>query len=186
MNKVQFALGLLLAAAPAAAQGPVAVPSFDSVELQGGGQIVVRHGPIQRVTIVRGNSEMTRFSVERGRLEIRACVRSCRDYDLQVEIVTPDMDALAIRGGGAIRVEGRFPRRDELAIAVTGGGAIDARSIEAGDVAASISGGGSIRTHASARLAASINGGGAVRYRGDPETTVAINGGGSVTADSGG
>ena len=186
MNKVHFALGLLLAAAPAAAQGPVAVPSFDSVELQGGGHVVVRHGPTQRVTIIRGNSEMTRFRVERDRLEILACVRSCRNYDLQVEIVTPDIGGLAIRGGGAIRVEGRFPRRDELAIAVTGGGAIDARLIEAGDVAASISGGGSIRTHASARLAASINGGGAVRYRGDPETTVAINGGGSVTADSGG
>ena len=91
MNKVHFALGLLLAAAPAAAQGPVTVPRFDSVELQGGGQVVLRHGPTQRVTIVRGNVEMTRFSVERGRLEILACVRSCRNYDLQVEIVTPDI-----------------------------------------------------------------------------------------------
>ena len=184
MNKLHFAIAALAMAAPAAAQGPVAVGRFDSIELQGGGHVTVRHGATQRVTILRGNRELTRFAVERGTLEIDACIRSCRNYDLRVEIVTPDVDALAIRGGGEIRVEGAFPRQAELAVAVTGGGNIDARQIASRNVAASISGGGLIRAHPSDNLAASINGGGTVRYVGDPERTIAINGGGNVHRDS--
>ena len=184
MKRLSFVIAAIAATAPAAAQGPVAVPRFDSVELQGGGHVVVRHGAVQRVTLIRGSREMTRFSVERGQLEIDACVRSCRDYDLRVEIVTPDIDALAIRGGGVIRVEGSFPRQSELAVAVTGGGAIDTRQIETAEVAAAISGGGLIRTHARDNLAVSINGGGTVRYVGEPERSVAINGGGNVHRDS--
>jgi hypothetical protein len=185
MNKIHLAIAALIATTPAVAQGPVAVPRFDSIELQGGGHVTIRHGATQRVTLVRGSQEVTRFGVQRGRLEIDACIRSCRNYDLRVEIVTPDVDALAIRGGGVIRVEGAFPRQSDLAVAVTGGGTIDARSIAATDVAASVSGGGLIRANARDTLAASINGGGAVRYVGDPEKTVAINGGGAVQRESG-
>lgn len=184
MHNLNLLLAGLFAATPAAAQGPVAVPSFDSIQLEGGGHVTVRHGPTQRVTLVRGTTEMTRFTVERGRLEIDACVRSCRDYDLEVEIVTPDIEGLAIQGGGAIRVEGAFPVRDALAVAVMGGGSIDARRIVASDVAAAISGGGMIRTHARDHLAASINGGGVIRYAGEPERSISINGGGNVHRDS--
>ena len=170
-------LATVMAASPVSAEGPVAVPRFHSVELQGGGQVTLRHGAVQRVTLVRGNEEVTSFTVERGQLEIEACARRCRDYDLEVEIITPDIDALAIRGGGAIRAAGSFPAKSDLAVAVSGGGALDVREIAANDVAASISGGGLIRTHARNSLAASINGGGSVRYVGEPERTLSINGG---------
>ena len=183
MKRLSLAIAVIAAATPAAARSPVAVPRFDSIELRGGGHVVVRHGAVKGVMLIRGSREMTRFSVERGRLEIDACVRRCRDYDLTVEIVTPDIDALAIRGGGAIRVEGSFPRQSELAVAVTGGGAIDSRRIETAEVAAAITGGGVIRTHARDNLAVSISGGGTVRYVGEPERSVAINGGGHVQRD---
>lgn len=180
MKTLSLTVAVLIAAAPAAAQGPIALPEFDEIELQGGGEVTIRHGAAQRVTMVRGDGTMTRFTVEDGRLEIDACIRRCRDYDLEIEIVTPDVDALAIRGGGSIRAEGAFPDRDDLAVAVTGGGAIDIRPIHVREVAAAITGGGTIRTRARDNLAVSINGGGLVTYWGDPATSVAINGGGMV------
>ena len=175
----------LLALAPAAAQTPVSVPAFDTLELRGGGRVTVRHGPEQSVTLVRGDPAITRFAVDRhGRLRIDACIRTCRNYDLRVEIVTPELEAVAIEGGGSIRADGRFPERGSLAIAVTGGGTIDMRAIPTADVAAAVHGGGSITTHARNSLAASINGGGSVRYLGDPSVSSAINGGGSVAPAS--
>ena len=172
---------ILACAVPAAAQGPVRVPSFDSIELRGGGHVTIRHGATQRVTLVRGSTDLTRFRVDDdGNLRIDACVRSCRNYDLRVEIVTPSLNAVAITGGGAIRTDGAFPARGMLAVAVTGGGSIDVRPIEAGSVAAAIRGGGSIMTRPRNSLAASISGGGSITYWGRPSVTSSINGGGSV------
>ena len=174
------ALGAI--AFPAVAQTPVPVSAFDSIELRGGGTLSVRHGDRQRVTLISGNLETSRFAVdEDGQLTIEACRRSCRDYRLQVEVVTPDIDALAIHGGGSIRTEGAFPRSGSLAVAIHGGGVIDAEALESSSVAASINGGGTIRTRARSSLAASINGGGSIRYLGDPHVTSSINGGGSVS-----
>ena len=97
MKIFSLPLAALLAAVPASAQGPVAVPAFDQVELRGGGEVTIRHGSSQQVRLVRGSLEVTGFSVDDdGRLRIDACMRSCRDYDLEIEIVTPDIDALAI------------------------------------------------------------------------------------------
>ena len=175
-------LAALLAATPVAARTPVAVGTFDSIALQGGGRVIVRHGVVHSVTLVRGNIETTRFTVNRqGRLEIDACIRHCPDYELEVEIVTPALDGVGVDGGGAIRAEGPFPPRDTLALGISGGGAIDMLAVEAGTVAAGIDGGGTILARARDRLAAGINGGGAIRYRGDPTVTSGIDGGGTVT-----
>lgn len=185
--KIRTKISLLAAALgtvaiPAIAQTPVPVSAFDSIELRGGGTLTVRHGDRQQVNLISGNLEMTRFSVdEEGQLTIHTCRRSCSNYRLRVEVVTPDIDALAIHGGGSIRTEGAFPRSRSLAVAITGGGAIDAEAIESASVAASITGGGTIRTHPRSSLAASIMGGGSIRYLGDPHVTSSINGGGTVS-----
>ncbi|MGZ8346238.1 MAG: GIN domain-containing protein [Allosphingosinicella sp.] len=176
------ALALACTIAPAAAQTPVPLPAFDSVQLNGGGTIRIRHGARQSVTLVRGDLATSRFTVDdEGRLIVRACVASCRNYRLEVEIVTPELDAIAINGGGSVRAEGAFPASDNLAIAVNGGGAIDVAAIDSGSVAAAVRGGGEIRTHARSSLAASISGGGAIRYLGNPSVTSSVRGGGSVS-----
>ena len=172
---------LAMVAAPLAAQTPVPVAAFDSVELRGGGAVTIRHGDRQSVTLLGGNLETSSFAVEEGRLTITACRDDCPDDRLRIEIVTPGIEGVGIRGGGSIRTEGEFPYREVLAAGVMGGGRLDVAAIEAGTVTAGIQGGGAIRTHARDRLIAGIQGGGTIRYRGDPTVTSGIDGGGSVS-----
>ena len=177
--KTKLALLALALAAPAAAQTPVPVGKFDALSLVGGGTVTVRHGPVHRVTLLRGNLATSSVEVDDGDLEIRACRRSCRNYRLEVEVVTPDLHAVSITGGGAIRFAG-FPAQRALAASVTGGGNLDARGLTADSVAASVKGGGIITAAPRRSLAASIHGGGLVRYTGNPTRSVSVHGGGSV------
>lgn len=179
---------LLALSAPASAAEVVPVPAFDEVQLMGGGDVVIRPGPVQRVTILNGSSQFTSMRVTgqgRGggdKLEIRACNRRCQGrYDLRIEIVTPDLSAVAIHGGGRIVIAPGLPGRNDVAAAVKGGGHIDIRALPARDVAAAVHGGGAILVRPQATLAAAINGGGSIRYWGNPQITTAINGGGTVS-----
>ncbi|HEX4080026.1 MAG TPA: DUF2807 domain-containing protein [Rhizomicrobium sp.] len=176
-----LAIGLPLAA-PALAQQIVRVAPFDSIELEGGGHVTVKHGNVQRVQLVRGSTAFTRFTVEDGRkLRIEACNNDCpHHYDLDIEITTRNIDALAVSGGGAIDGTGGFPSPRKLALAVHGGGTIDARAIDADKAVAAVDGGGIIRVRADGKLTAAINGGGKIRYWGNPQVTQTIDGGGKV------
>jgi hypothetical protein len=181
MNR--FGWGALAVAAgmsQAVAQGPVQVGRFDQLELRGGGRVTVRHGAEQRVTMVRGDSAITGFRVEGDRLIITACVRSCNRYDLEVEVIVPSLEAAAVHGGGAIRVQGAFPQRGQVALAVNGGGLIDTRESDAASVVAAVNGGGQIRARARTSLVASVRGGGSISYWGNPEVVQSVRGGGSI------
>jgi hypothetical protein len=169
-------------AVPVAEGGVVSVPSFDSVELRGGGHVTLRYGATQRVTLVKGSAQVTRFAIEDGhKLSIDACEDNCpSDYDLDVEIATPRITGAAVSGGGRIVGESGFPAQDHVVAAVNGGGDVDLRAIAAGTVQAAVSGGGHIHVHADRELTAAVNGGGSIRYSGKGEVTSAINGGGSV------
>jgi hypothetical protein len=174
-----------LAAIPGAtAQTPISVPRFEGIQLRGGGDVVIRHGAQQRVTMLSGDRALAGFDVDRqGTLVIRPCRTSCRNQRLRVEIVTPRLEAVAIQGGGSIRAEGGFPAASDFAVSIHGGGTIDTRAVRSRDVAASINGGGLIRVSAQNNLAASIVGGGAIRYVGDPRKAVSVIGGGAVTPE---
>lgn len=202
MRSMLFLLPLAIASVPAAAAEVVPVPEFRSVELRGGGSVVVRPGPAQRVTIVSGSSRFTRLRVdEDGKLRIDACNARCpRNYDLTIEVMYPTVLPLGVKGGGQISVERGFGPQREIALGVGGGGRIDVRPLTAGKVAAGVSGGGLIdlRSVAADSVAAGVNGGGKVMvgrsntlaagvsgggeiiYAGNPQVTTAINGGGNV------
>jgi hypothetical protein len=171
----------LLPVTPAAAQQLVQVASFDSVELEGGGHVVIKHGDVQQVRLVQGSTAFTRFVVEReGKLRIEACNNNCpHHYDLEVEITTPRIKALAVSGGGAINSTGNFPATN-LALAVEGGGMIDVRAIDARNAEAAVNGGGVIKLKANGQLTAAVDGGGEIRYWGNPRVTQAIDGGGEI------
>ena len=168
---------------PTHAEEAVSVGPFRNVELRGGGHVVLRRGPEQHVTLVRGSSRFTRMHVNGdGQLVIDACDTDCPShYDLEIDIVTPRIDGIAISGGGKIESERGFGREESVAAAVEGGGHIDIRSIDAGHADAAVNGGGHIDLRVEGQLEAAVDGGGHIAYWGNPAVTSAVNGGGSVT-----
>jgi Putative auto-transporter adhesin, head GIN domain len=172
----------LAASAPALATELVMVPHFDSIELRGGGSVVVVPGPAERVTIVEGSTRFTHIAVDRNRkLKIDICDGDCpRNYRLRVQIQSPRVPVLAIEGGGAINVAPGFGPQHQLVAAVNGGGTIDTRAVNVADVTAAVNGGGALLVRAASSLTGAIHGGGVVRYWGNPQVTSAIDGGGSV------
>jgi hypothetical protein len=167
---------------PALAAEQVPVPAFRSLELRGGGQVTIRPGPVQRVTIVEGSSRITRFRVARdGELKVDVCDNNCpRNYRLRLDIQSPHVPDVAIAGGGSIQAVGGFAPQRQLSAAVKGGGKIDLLAVQAGNVHSAVHGGGQISVRAASSLAAAVNGGGQIRYLGNPHVSSAINGGGSV------
>jgi hypothetical protein len=164
----------------------VPVGSFNRVALHGGGAVILKHGAAQRVTLIKGSTAHTSFTVRNdGELDIDACNFSCpHEYDLEIEIVSPAIRGAAIDGGGEIHTDGAFPAQSGFAAAVNGGGEIDVRAIRAGNGQASIQGGGKILISAASTLAASVSGGGEIVYRGNPAVTQSIQGGGEVDHES--
>jgi len=165
----------------------VPVGHFDSVGLSGGGHIVLRYGASERVTLLKGSTQYTRFRVKDGHsLEIDACNADCpMHYDLEIEIVMPRVTAVAISGGGHIESAPGFPTQGMITAAVEGGGNIDIRAIDATNATAAVDGGGHIRLHTDKHLTAAVNGGGSIGYWGAAEVSSAINGGGSVRREDG-
>ena len=176
-----FAAALALSA-PVLAAETVPVTPFNAVELRGGGEVQLRRGPVQRVTLVEGSRQFTRIGVVRNqKLRIDACNDRCpRHYRLRVLIESPTVPVLGVNGGGAITAQSGFASQRNLTVAVGGGGVIDVRAVPAEVATAAVSGGGAIRLRANRVLTAAVNGGGEIRYWGDPKVTTAINGGGAV------
>lgn len=172
----------LLFAVPGTAGEIVPLGHFDSVGLNGGGHVVLKHGAVQSVTLLKGSTQYTSLKIRHGNdLEIDACNNNCPEhYELEIEIVTPDINAVAINGGGEIQTAGAFPAQGNLDAAVNGGGHIDMHDIDAKSVSAAVNGGGHILVTATASLSAAVQGGGHISYRGNPSVSQAVQGGGSV------
>lgn len=171
---------------PALADIDVPVPAFSGIEAHGGASVVLRHGPVQKVTIVKGDLKVSKITVNGTSLDIEACPHSWTGcpfgYKLQVEITSPHIEAMDAHGGGAIRVEGDFPQQKQLHLEAHGGGAIDSRAIPAEEVYADAHGGGAIHTRALASLHAEAHGGGAIDYAGNPPQVFAsAHGGGAIS-----
>jgi hypothetical protein len=175
---------ILAASAPALATETLAVPSFQSIELRGGGDVQVRRAPVQRVTLLEGSSEYTSVRViSGGRLRIDACNAQCpRNYRLNILVESPTVPILAVEGGGKITAANGFGAQQQLVAAVNGGGVIDTSNLAVDTATAAVSGGGEIKVRALRVLTAAVNGGGLVRYWGNPRVTTAIRGGGGVRA----
>ena len=181
-----FASVAALIATPVAADTVVRLGHFSQVALHGGGEITLKHGAAQHVTLIKGSTEHTTFRLSAdGELEIDACNITCpHQYELKIEIVSPDIRGAAIDGGGEIHTDGAFPNQDKFSAAINGGGMIDVRAIRAASAEASVHGGGKILVSANASLAAAVAGGGEIVYRGNPAVSQSIAGGGSVERET--
>jgi hypothetical protein len=180
MRPVLLAISITTMSSGAAAE-TVRLPSFSSIEIHAGGEVFVRQGAVQRVNILRGNRSVSEVRVdERGRLLIRGCRIRCSNYQLRVEVVTPHINSVSIRGGGMVAASGPFKPQPSLALSVHGGGLIDVAALPSRHVAAAVYGGGVIRTNPLDHLAANISGGGVINYRGRPSVARSIHGGGLI------
>jgi hypothetical protein len=184
-----LACGLLgLSAVPfartAAQSEPLSLASFRSVETRNGVHAILRYGTTQRVSILKGAPDQTRITIAPGdRLIIdKQCRLKCsRGYELEVEIVTPDVAHITVAHGGWLQSRGSFPRQAELDVTVDNGGTIDVRSMSVGSVTASVVSGGRILTRPLTELAARVEDGGNITYWGDARVTRSIAHGGVVT-----
>src|SRR5579871_6616502 len=103
----------------ASAQTVIPVDKFIAVELRGGGAINIKQGPVQRVTLVRGDPKDASFRVHDGTLVISPCDGFCwGSRRLDVEIETPALNGAAIKGGGHIRAEGVFPAQNTVTASI--------------------------------------------------------------------
>ena len=160
---------------------PLAV-SFSAVELRNGGTVNLIHGPSQRVTLLKGDPEQIAITIGAdGRLVIDRCPKHCpRGHDLEVEVETPGLTAIAVAEGGTIQSRGEFPLQPEIRVGVSQGGTIDIRSMPVANVTASVYSGGRIFTQAGAALSAKVEQGGNVTYWGDPVVKSSVRFGGVV------
>jgi beta-lactamase regulating signal transducer with metallopeptidase domain len=160
---------------------PLAV-SFSAVELRNGGTVNLIHGPSQRVTLLKGDPEQIAITIGAdGRLAIDRCPKYCpRGHDLEVEVETPGLAAIAVAEGGSIQSRGEFPLQPEIRVGVSQGGTIDIRSMPVANVTASVYSGGRIFTQAGVGLSAKVEQGGNVTYWGDPVVKSSVRFGGVV------
>lgn len=176
----------LIASVPAIAAEPIAVPHFNSIQLRDGGSVSIVPGPVQRVTLVSGSREFTRFRMrDDGQLEISmACNARCpRNYDLRVQVESPTVPSVAVSDGGTIVVQRGFAPQGHIAAAVSEGGTVDLRAVDVEAVSAAVNSGGDIFVHPRRSLSAAVNGGGDVHYSGNPQVTMAVHNGGDVRRD---
>ena len=184
-------VSMVTLAVSAAAQTVVPVGHFRSVELQHGGNVVVRHGPVQRVTILAGDPRYTRVRLAgKDRLVIDRSGQKCpRGYRVHVEVITPEVGALAVSNGGTLQTAGAFPPQAALDAAVEQGGTLDVRALTADAVDATVFSGGRILASPRSALSATITSGGMITYWGDPQVSKRVRDGGAVqrgrSADAG-
>ena len=174
---------------------------FQGVELRGGGDLVITQGDdhVFEITSEQGTWEIA----VKDDLLIVGCPDPCpKNKKRSANITLPNLEDIAVKGGGDIRVEGEFksadtlnialaggadiliagyyPNADTLNIAINGGGDIEAYNVNAREANVSINGGGDIALSASEELSVSIVGGGDIRYRGNPDISKSVIGGGAV------
>jgi hypothetical protein len=177
-------LAAMVVASSASAQTDVPVARFRSVQLQNGGQVILRHGQTQRVRLVAGSLDCTQIRVDGGqqlRIDNHGGGAGCGRHErLQIEVVTPMLESVAVANGGTIRSVGDFPVQGEIEAAVEQGGGIDLRSMAADAVEASIQSGGRIFVSVRQTLTATVESGGIVKYWGDPRVRESVRNGGVV------
>jgi hypothetical protein len=164
-------------------QTAIPVAPFSSVELRNGGRVILRYGPTQRVTMLKGSPDCTRVAVADGsRLVIDRVRGQCPDrHELEIEIVTADITSVSVAEGGRISSHGSFPHQAELVATVYSGGMIDIRSMAVDRLTASVEQGGRIFAKPRIALSATVANGGAITYWGDPRVERSVRHGGVVT-----
>jgi len=175
------AAALLLTGA-AFAGTDLSFPAFTGINLHGGGHVVLRHGAVQKVTVIKGDLKKADIHLDGKTLDVSSCKGWCWNVaELVVEITSPAIDAMEVHGGGDLEAVGEFPHQPVLNVQVHGGGDLDARAIPADTVNASVHGGGDAKVKALTAINANVHGGGDLTYTGNPgQIRSETHGGGTI------
>lgn len=179
------ALALLLCS-PACAGQTVAVGPFTAVSGTDGARIMIRHGAPQHVELVKGSTQFTRVEVKDGTLHVDTCGNaswSCpHHYELEVDIVMPDLRSVEASDGSSVEAAGNFPAQGGLNVHATDGGSTDTRAIAAQHVNAKADDGGNARVRAVQSLDAKADDGGNIEYWDRPRVNISATDGGNVSS----
>jgi hypothetical protein len=178
------------------------VAAFDSVDLAGSNNVVIRVGEKQSVVVRADDNLLDRVTteVQSGKLVIANTPGSFTTKSpMSVEVDVPTLDALTLSGSGNIVVTGidadglevTLPGSGTLTgngtatrldVTVGGSGMVQFTRLVANDVRAVVSGSGSIFVTATKSLDASVSGSGAILYTGNPQdVTKNVTGTGAIT-----
>lgn len=178
------------------------VTAFNSVELAGANNVVIRVGKEQSVLVKADDNLLNRVTtdVKSGTLVIGNTPGSfTTKTPMSVAVTVPSLDALTLTGSGNILVRGI--RTASLTVTLSGSGNLmgsgTAKSLDvtvsgfgnarltgvaAGDVHAVVSGSGTIFVTATKSLDASVPGSGTIIYAGNPQdVTKNVSGSGAIT-----
>jgi hypothetical protein len=183
-SSILLASAVALLATSAFAQQSLPLGHFDSVSATDGADVAIRHGPVQQVTILRGDARTSRIEVRDGKLEVATCRYVCPwHYELKIAITMPSLKSVSADDGANIRAEGAFPAQATLAASADDGGDIDLRAIPATRADAKANDGGEIRVRATANLNATATDGGNITYSGKPALNMRSDDGGQIDSD---
>ena len=178
------------------------VAAFNSVELAGSNNVLIRVGEKQSIVVRADDNLLHRVTteVQSGRLVIANTPGSLTtNSPMSVEINVPTLNALTLSGSGNIVVNGieteslklTLPGSGTLTgsgtatrldVTVSGSGTVQFTQLVANDVRAVVSGSGSIFITATKSLDASVSGSGAILYAGNPQdVTESVTGEGAIT-----
>jgi hypothetical protein len=178
------------------------VAAFNSVELAGSNNVVIRVGEKQSVVVRADDNLIDRVTteVQSGKLVIANTPGSFTTKSpMSVEVDVPTLTALTLTGSGNIVVDGIAAETLEvtlpgsgtltgsgsatrLDVTVGGSGTVQFTRLVANDVRAVLSGSGSIFITATKTLDASVSGSGSILYAGNPQdVTKRVSGSGAIT-----
>lgn len=176
----------LLLSAFAFAGTDVPVSSFSGISANSGADVKLIYGPTQRITVVKGDLKKARIQVKDGKtLEISGCTGFCwGNNTLEVEVVTPKIDAIVAHSGADVKATGAFPRQRYLYVQAHSGGDADVEAIPSDTVDVVAHSGGSARVNVLWTLNAQAHSGGDVHYSGHPpHINSQTHSGGDVSSD---
>lgn len=177
--------------------------TFDGVSSSGSNRVYITQGQEFRVEL-RGSSNLINSfetKVRANTLELGYRNASVSDDDIEVYIIMPEVEFLALTGSGEMSVRGNFPAQDKFNLRISGSGDIelhDELDVKNADIDVSgsgkaelenlsaenadidISGSGDVRLSVSGHLRSRISGSGQVFYRGSPEVDSKVSGSGKV------
>jgi Putative auto-transporter adhesin, head GIN domain len=175
---------------------------FNSVELAGSNDVVIRVGEKHSVVVRADDNLLDRVTteVQSGTLVIANTPGGfTTESPMSVEVSVPTLNALTLTGSGNIVVDGiesenlnvTLPGNGTLTgsgtatrldVAVSGSGTVQFTRLVANGVRAVVSGSGSIFVTATQTLDASVSGSGAILYTGNPQdVTKSVTGTGAIT-----